>query len=218
MPTIFRSEGVRQRLEQPPFTRHNGWNLITVDRARIVNGERLSVSNGTRKHIDLFEDGTLIAFGTFDNFLFSRHTNGSDDEPKANSLAVIEFVHDFVLVYSDILVYVVPLPPQVRLTIGLRNATYADGMGLYLPPYGSEHIQNQYPHAIEPVEAATWDWSFDMDVEQEPPHLPVGAAAFRLIERLYVFFNRTVEEIPYTNAERDAIDVTRFPAPRWVPS
>jgi hypothetical protein len=30
--------------------------------------------------------------------------------------------------------------------------------------------------------------------------------------------NRTLEEIPYTNAERDAIDVTRFPAPRWVPS
>src|SRR2546425_9877749 len=48
-------------LSNPPGFRYAGWDLQTLDRARIVDGEYLEVSNGDRKRIQLYEDGTLLA-------------------------------------------------------------------------------------------------------------------------------------------------------------
>jgi hypothetical protein len=50
--TLTRQEGILQLLEQPPYSRYEGWNLATLDQARLVGGRRLSLANGTRKHVD----------------------------------------------------------------------------------------------------------------------------------------------------------------------
>jgi hypothetical protein len=98
VPTLTRREGVRTRLENPVLTRYDGWNLLTLDQARRIEGERLTLASGTRKHIDLYNDATFFAFGAFES-LFAWHGNVPfAKQPKINPLAVIEFTHDFVLV------------------------------------------------------------------------------------------------------------------------
>src|SRR3954469_11054211 len=101
VPTLTRPRGGRDLLEEPPHSRYSGFNLMTLDRASIVGGDRLRVSNGARKHIDLLADGTLIAIGTFSEFLGWGRSDFFAD-PKVNSVAVVEFAHDFVLLYDRI--------------------------------------------------------------------------------------------------------------------
>ena len=57
-------------IENPPFTRHNGFNLVTYERGRIDKGEKLTIG-GNRKRLDLYPDGTFIAYATFKWGLFS---------------------------------------------------------------------------------------------------------------------------------------------------
>jgi hypothetical protein len=127
--TLTRQEGVRQLLEQPPYTRYDGWNLATLDRARLVGGRRLSVTNGMRKHIDLYEGGTFLMFGRLEDFL-AWHRHELPD--KMNSLALIELVYNLLLVYGRILADLDPLPAKLGLAIGLRHAHPAGDRRVYL--------------------------------------------------------------------------------------
>src|SRR3954452_12642030 len=112
VPTLTRPEGVRELIENPPHSRYDGFNLLTLDRATLMAGESLRVSNGDRKHIDLLVDGTLTAVGMFEGFLgWGRHDFVKD--PKATPVAVVEFTHDFVPLYERILhAFVEPTPQQ----------------------------------------------------------------------------------------------------------
>jgi hypothetical protein len=38
----------------------------------------------------------------------------------------------------------------------------------------------------------------------------VGDVAFELVQRVYAYFKRTVEEIPYLNESRDSVDPSTF--------
>jgi hypothetical protein len=113
IPTIFRSGDARLLIENPPFTRHNGFNLVTYEQGRIDKGEKLTVG-GDRKRLDLYPDGTFIAYATFADFLgWPRDEAQFAQRPKINSLALIEFTYDFVQAYERILGHVVPLPEQI---------------------------------------------------------------------------------------------------------
>jgi hypothetical protein len=216
VPSLTRSEGVRALLENPPTTRYDGWNLVTLDRAQLVRGERLSVSNGTRKHIDLFGDGTFLAFAGFRSFLGWRADLRSFDEvPKINALALVEFVCNFVLVYDDLREYFEPRPETVRLAIGLRHAHFGVHSVLYLLPgpihafdYRSDDLEQERFRAPEP------HWRDHVDATlREDGRMDIGASAYMLVARLYHWFGLTDEQIPYREAEREAIDLQQIQNP-----
>ncbi len=201
--TLTRRDGVRLTLENPVFTRPNGWNLVTLDRAAIVDGRRLSLANGTRKYVDLYEDGTFVVIGTVPNFL-AWHRR--DIPNKVNALALAEFAVNFLLVYDQVLNDLDPLPEQVRLGIGLRHA-YALEEPLYMS-YG-RHDRYDYEADLETRRAPAdeFDYQFDTAVGAEEPHLDIGAAAYSLLVRLYNWFGFEDEAVPYANEARTAITI-----------
>ena len=213
VPTLTQPDGVRTLLENPPHTRHDGWNLVTLDRASLIGGTRLRVSNGERKHIDLLADGTMIAIGLFNTFLGWRRWNFTE-RPKVNGLAVIEFVHDFVMVYEQLLAdFVKPRPAGARFAIGVRNAHFeqeSDQRRLYLSPgplgdlYELDEVDRRY------APEAGFSAKSDFDVSPEPPHLDIGRVAYVLVRSFYNWFGHADDAVPYTNDARAAIDAERI--------
>lgn len=211
IPSLTQPTGVRDLLENPPHSRHSGFNLLTLDRARLVGGTRLRVSSRARKHIDLLSDGTLLAIGAFNEFLgWGREDFFTD--PKANGLAVIEFTYDFVLLYERIVAeHLKPLPPEVRFQIGLRSGVYYDENGnerkLYLSPgpVGDFVAFDEYSRREAP--GADFSTTMDAVVAAQQPHLDVGEIAFQLVRRFYNWFGHTNDAIPYVNEHGTAIDM-----------
>jgi hypothetical protein len=205
IPTIFRSGDTRLLIENPPFTRHNGFNLVTYEQGRIEKGEKLTVG-GDRKRLDLFPDGTFIAYATFADFLgWPRDEAQFAERPKINSLALVEFTHDFVQAYERILGHVEPMPERIRVTIGLRSAHF-DDQRLLLAPHGLGSIGFEYRDG-SPAPDPEVDRTIEVDVRDDEPHIDVGATAFQLLEPLYHWFGLETDKMPYTNAEHTAIDV-----------
>lgn len=204
--TLTRRDGVRMTLENPVFTRHDGWNLVTLDRAALVGGRRLSLANGTRKYVDLYEDGTFIAIGTIPDFLAWQRR---DVPNKINALALAEFVVNFLLVYDQVLNDLEPLPEQVRLAIGLRHA-HALAEPLYMSYGRHDRLDYEADMDTRVAPADSFDAAVEVAVVPGEPHLDLGAAAYALVRSLYNWFGFEDEAVPYTNEERTAIDVNQI--------
>jgi hypothetical protein len=196
-------------LENPPHSRHSGFNLLTLDRASLAAGDALRVSNGDRKHIELRPDGTLIAVGMFDEFLGWGRQNFLAD-PRANSVAVVEFAHDFVLLYETIVSeYLEPIPEGIRFEIGLRGAVYIDPDAaerrVYLPPGPIRDFDLGYGHREAPE--ASFSARVDVEIGPDRPMVDVESVSYQLVRRLYNWFGHTDDAIPYTSpaGERLAI-------------
>lgn len=204
--TLTRREGVRLTLENPVLTRHDGWNLVTEQRASIVGGGRLSLSDGGRKSLDLYEDGSFIVVGAVPNFL-AWHRR--DLPNKINALALTEFAVNFLLVYDQVLNDLEPLPEQVRLAIGLRHAHVLDD-----PLYVSYGRIDRYDYEADLVTRQApedaFDYQVDAAVAADEPHLDIGAGAYALVVRLYNWFGFEDEALPYTNDEHTMIDVEQI--------
>jgi hypothetical protein len=213
VPTLTREQGVRQLLENPPYGRYEGWNLLTLERAELRSGPRLHIQNGDRKLIDLHADGTLTAIGTFDGFLGWGRWDFAQ-RPKVNGLAVVEFTHDFVSFYERLLhEYIEPMPAGVRFAVGVRHAHYEhEGVErkLYLSPgpIGDMYDLDQY-NRREASEPEFTD-SVDAVTSAEEPHLEVGKVSYQLLRRFYNRFGFTDDAVPYTNDAHDAIDFARI--------
>jgi hypothetical protein len=208
VPTLTRDEGVRRFLENPPYARYEGWNLITLERAELLAGPRLHIQNGERKFFDLDEDATFTAIGTFDGFLghgrwdFSRR-------PLANGLALVEFTYEFVSFYERLLhQFVEPVPDSVRFTVGIRNAHFqhegeARKLQLAAGPvgdfYGYDRLTREAPNQ-------SFRDALDVGTSAEDPHLAVGHVSYELLRRLFNSFGFTDEAVPYTNDQHSAID------------
>jgi hypothetical protein len=79
----------------------------------------------------------------------------------------------------------------------------------FLPPYGVRSLGWQVPHEAVPPELDDYEWH-DIIRLNEP--VEVGPISLRIVERVYAFFKRTFEEIPYLNDERAGVDPTTFGA------
>jgi hypothetical protein len=214
--SLFRSAegGVRAVLEHPPITRQEGWNLTTLDRAEIVNGDHLRLTNGDRKAIELYEDGAFIAIGRFDGFLARDTWTADADGPKfykINSLALIEYIHDFVLTFAALVPFMEPQPTNAAFGVKIVGATRWPEAKLFLPPYGIGTFGWELPMEAAPPDNDEYQW---WTVEALGDPIRVRAIALRLVERVYVYFKRQFEEIPYLNEARDAVDPESFKTTR----
>lgn len=208
VPTLTREEGVRGFLENPPYARYSGWNLVTLERAELLPGLRLHIQNGQRKFLDLHEDGTFTAVATFDGFLgHGRWDFGQ--RPLVNGLAIVEFTYEFVSFYERLLDdFIEPLPQEVRFTVGVRNAHYdRDGqeqrLRLVPGPVGDFYdLGRQGRDAPQP----SIDGSYETVVSNEAPHVDVERASYQLLRLLFNGFGLRDEAVPYTNDAHDGID------------
>jgi hypothetical protein len=214
VPTLTRREGVRMKLENPVFTRHDGWNLITYDQARLVAGERLTLSNGTRKHLDLYRDGTFFAFGGFESLFGWRGDAAFTEQPKINPLAVVEFTHDFVLVYESLLEFFEPVPEEIEFSIGIRNAIFGEDSRLYLLTGPHNGINFMLDDADDRFHAPAASFDDTLAATVEDGRLDVPAVTFALVRAIYIWFGLVDEQIPYVDLTARAVNVETLRNPR----
>jgi hypothetical protein len=214
IPSLFRGAegGVREVLERPPMTRQDGWNLGTLDRAEIVDGDHLRLTNGSRKCIELYEDGSFIAIGRFDSLLVAGvyPWGSAPDVPKflkVNSLALIEYIHDFVLTFAALVPFMDPTPANAAFGVQIVSATNWPNGKLFLPAYGVGTYGWEMPTGAVPPDKNEYEW-WTMEALADP--IAVREIALRLVERVYAYFKRQFEEIPYLNEARDAVDPESF--------
>jgi hypothetical protein len=201
-------------VQEPGELRYAGWSLRTLDRARIVRGEYLEVSNGDRKLLNLYEDGTFIAKAAADESFLGWGTQGDAEfaaSPRLNPLAVIEFTYSFVDLYARLVREMDPRPTAVQLLIQLKDAWFTENNSskLYLTPYGVDSYSWRFND--ERHEAPEADMIREIDVSADDL-ADAGAVAYRLVERLYTWFGLSVDKIPYASSRgnRRVIDPTTF--------
>jgi hypothetical protein len=206
---LFRSEEVRTILERPPVTRHEGFNVLTYERALIVDGERF-VIDASRKHLELHKDGSFIAVATFADFLgWPRDGAGFAGNPKVNSLALIEFSYDFFKTYEAILDHLDPLPVPIRCQIGIRDA-HAFAEPLWMAPHALNTLGYEHPYARSQAPANTVNREIEVEAQPERPHIQPGQITYGLVELIYNWFGLTSDVIPYASAAAREIDPTTF--------
>lgn len=206
---LFRSEDARTILERPPVTRHEGFNVLTNERAQIVDGERF-VIDAWRKHLELHKDGTFIGVATFSDFLgWPREGDAFAGNPKVNSLALIEFTHDFFKTYEAILDHLDPLPVPIRCQIGIRGA-HAFERPLWMAPHALNTIGYEHPYARSEAPSDSVTREIEVEAQQERPHIQPGQITYALVELIYNWFGLTSDGIPYASADAREIDPTTF--------
>lgn len=209
IPDLFRSDEVRTILEQPPVTRHEGFNILTYERAQIVEGERF-VIEAWRKRLELFKDGTFVALGTFSDLLgWPREGDAFAGNPKINSLALIEFTYDFFKTYDAILDHVEPLPVPIRCQIGIQGARSLEDP-LWMAPYALNTLGYERPYVKQQAPSDSVTREIDVMAEADSPHIQPGKTAYALIEYLYNWFGLASDTIPYASAEAREIDPAGF--------
>lgn len=206
---LFDDGPVRGLLEKPGELRYAGWDMQTLDQARIVKGEYLEVKLAEYKTVQLYEDGMLFAKVSADgNFLGWAGSNDKPfvESPRLNPLALIEFTYSFVSLYSRIIEYLKPPPQKYTLHVSIRRTTF-DGKKLYLNPYGVEtwaRLMNRTRY-----EAPDDSADFDIEVDSSTLKENVARAAYLFVEKIYLWFGVPTNEIPYTTGSDSskALDV-----------
>lgn len=204
---------VSEVLEKPGSFRHAGWDLQTLDQARIKNGEYLELRNGPRKTLRLYEDGTFLVQGQINTDFLGWAAEEFERNPRVHSLAIIEFTTAFVHLYRRILPFLEHEPREIRFHIEIVNGKIGDQF-LYLMPFPVNSLRwmigddrysltNENPKRDEIIRIE--------DLRDDPDHV-----AFQLTERLFLFFGVAGNQIPYTVEKEGVrrIDVERIKAIR----
>lgn len=207
---LFEDGPVRKLLEHPGELRYAGWDLQTLDRARIVKGEYLEVTLADRKVVRLYEDGMLFARvpadETFLGWAASDDKKPFAEQPRLNPLSLIEFTYNFVDLSRRVTEHCHPAPQRHKLLVSIRNATMG-GKKLYMNPYGLEtwaRLTDQ-DHYEAPEDSGDVEIEIDTATLVEQP----ARAAYLLVEKIYLWFGVPTNEIPYTTGSGDskALDV-----------
>lgn len=206
-------ESAASTLERPPTFRWAGFDLRTMDTARLISDDCLEVRAGERKVLQLYQDGTLVAKAAADASLLGW---GLDEAvfariPRLNPVPVVEWHLAFAHTYRRLIAMLRARPESIRFRMELHNARVG-GNRLFLTQYYERGIQNVHnPHryqvfADNPAEDVTWAAGLLID---EPDFV-----AYLLVEKFASFFDMPPEDIPFvkTIGQRRVIDVDAIKA------
>lgn len=212
--SLFSNEegSIKRKLENPPLNagqiRYGGWDLRTLDRGKIIEGQFVRFQNNDRKIIDLYNDGTLIFTGLADE-RFLAHA--SQDGLRINSIALIELVYNFISFYRDVINDLTVKPGYISVEFRFFNM-HLDNKKSYLvegPIDAMFHI-NKY-EALD--NNYTLETPIDFKVEDFELG-KIGEIAYKVIEKIYLWFGVPLDtgNIPYIKIENSvaSIDVEQI--------
>lgn len=193
--TIFlTTEGsIWKHLEHPPILRRHGWSLETLDQAKIIRGEMIRVTNGNRKVIDLYRDGTLVFVGISDHTFLAWH---EEQKQKINPLAVIEVIHGFLTFYQLVLEDMEQPSQDFTVRVDFRNF-HQGGVKSYLVPGGFENHTQLFEMNKKdaPDDNGTISRTF---VTKDFDAAVIG---FEILKEVYPWFGIEEDKIPYIKVE-----------------
>lgn len=195
--TIFSttSESIRKYLEHPPVLRYAGWDLETLDQARIIRGEMIRVANGDRKVMDLYRDGTLI-FGVLANGKFLAWGR-TEDQPKINSIAVVELVYSFINFYNLVLQDFGKMPNEITVRVDFSNMHLGEIKSSLAPYHSQSPAQMTDSHTKDAP-----DNNYTILKEFKTDGFNIGVVAFELLKEIYLWFGFEEDKIPYIKTEK----------------
>lgn len=193
--TLFSSDtdSLKQKLENPPTIRKSGFDLRTLDIARIVKGKFCRVKHVERKAIDLYRDGLLtVAFDGSEDFLCWAAPNEKKGL-RINPVVLAESVYVFVLLYDLVIKDMSNEPKKINFRVDFRYLNLNGRMN-YLIPFELGSIQqifgkDKYPSPDE-------NWTKVVEISRN--EFSVDNNAFDVLKEIYLYFGIEPERIPYT--------------------
>lgn len=203
--SLFSSKpgSMKSILESPPKIREVGFGLRALDKATIIKGMFCRVTGGSRKVIDLYKDGVLIAALKADNDFLCWGLKYL----LFNPVALIESIYNFVQLYECVINDMSEKPNKIIFRIDFRNFHLNNEKN----KLGEGNLENiKYIPPDEMKEAPENNWTDTLEVELEDFDLP--KVAYNLTEMIYLFFEHDLEAIPYTQEIDDlrSIDVEQI--------
>lgn len=186
----------------PPFKRPYGWNLQTLDQGSIENGDHLVFRNGTRKTLELFEDGLLNFAASADKDFLGWADNHKEGGIRINSLPLIEVSYHYVELYSRLIPLLEPPPTAFTFFINGKNLK-SEHESVYLvpAPIFGWGFTSQEDASFAPNGEFSMELKVTLDALGTP--LDVGAVAFALASKIFVWFGFPVEKVPYSTKSPD---------------
>jgi hypothetical protein len=184
-------------MRNPPYLRYSGWNLLTLDYPRLKNGEWWEVQNGDRKTIRLYEDGTFVASAYADNTFLGWGKGDKEflEAPSLRSLAIVEYVYEFVNVYREILQALSLTKGKITFEVKLINTTLTSGKKLSI---GTSNVFALFPEVSEEIDG---DKSGEITINVNGSFYDSKYEAYKLLSRIYRWFNVPDNKIPYTGID-----------------
>lgn len=196
--------GAGRLLEQPPSFRYAGFDLRTLDAARLVDDGRLEVRNGDRKLVELHQNGMLLARLAADaQFLgWGADPSHFKNYPRLNALACVEAHAAFVHLFREVMNRFPARPTHIRMHQALRNAKI-DGNYLFLTPFypGPGIVVDPEVFQAHSVNADA-DHTFPVDHVLEQPNRIAGALAASFAD----FFDMPIEKMPFLILNNGAVE------------
>jgi hypothetical protein len=205
--TIFeKKEGsILRRLEKPGGLRYAGWDLQTLDTAKIYEGEYIQVCNAQNKTIRLYKDGTMIF--TIDCDLLTWHDEAG---LKINCLAIIESAFNFVKFYKSVIGDFSSTEDIFVVEFGFKNL-HKDGHKSYLCAYslGSDFYEdNTFCKSAPKNDYISGPNKFECENMDE------RKVTYELVKKIYPWFEIPTGEgrLPYVKSENgvDIIDIEQI--------
>lgn len=190
-------------LRNPPYLRYSGWNLLTLDWPKIKDGKCWEVKNGDRKTVRIYRDGSLVAIAYADDSFLGWGSNHEDflKFPQLNSLAVIEYIYEFVELYKKMLEHI-PQIKQISFKVGIKNADKWEGKKLYLKPKEVTDLWYKADFDNDSTTPLTTDFYEEVRVNVDYDSKYV---AYRLVSEFFVHFGIPPDKIPYTKKDDKGI-------------
>ncbi len=184
-------------LKDPPYLRYSGWNLLTLDYPKIKDGNSWEVKDGDRKTVRLYKDGSLIAIAYADDSFLGW---GQDHDkflqfPQLNSLAVIEYIYEFVELYKKMLNNY-PKLKKVKFGVGIKNADTWEGKKLYLRPYEVGALFYIFDFDDSSMTSVTKDFYENIEVTLSDQIYDSKYVAYQLISEFFIHFGISRDKIP----------------------
>lgn len=210
-PNFFSEENNKffDLMKDPPYLRYSGWNMLTLDYPQIKNGEWWEVNNGDRKTVRLYEDGTLVASAYADNSFLGW--GKSDEEflqsPSLRSLAVIEYLYEFVNVYLAFLERSSFSRGTITFKMDLVNTELSSGKKLKI---GTSQVLALFPETSNEIAS---DKKGEIVISNDNL-FQAEYIAYKVVALLYRWFNVPENKIPYIATDKEGnhyIDTTSFP-------
>lgn len=199
-------------LKEPPYLRYMGWNMLTFDHPKIIDGQAWEVRNGDRKTFRFYRDGSLVAVVYADNsFLGWGQTDEEfQNNPKLNPLAVIEYVYEFVELYRNILENIEGVG-GIRFELSIKNSKVGD-KNLYIIP---RKLDDPFPFVHGLSGKLNNDFGAQVFTDFQTSNKDSSKfVSFKILEELFARFSLPSNEIPYTKIDdvgRRYVDIVSFP-------
>lgn len=188
-------------LKEPPYLRYMGWNMLTLDCPKIIDGQSWEVRNGDRKTIRFYRDGSLVAVVYLDNTFLGWGQSDADfqNNPRLNTLAVIEYVYEFVEVYRNMLINFKGVK-EVRFDVSIKNSKVGDKR-LYAV---AQKINDPFYGLHGKTGSLTKDFDAQILTTFQPDNKDSSKyIAFKILTEFFGRFGISSNKIPYVSVDKE---------------